>query len=63
MADEIRDAIEENAVGPAEVTVDGATRRQHSLREQIEADRYLTPASSKPARGMRITKLIPPGTA
>ncbi|MGE0375345.1 MAG: hypothetical protein AB7I48_11625 [Planctomycetaceae bacterium] len=36
---------------------------QHSLTEQIEADRYLASkqaANSKP-RGLRLSRLVPPG--
>jgi hypothetical protein len=53
-----------NAAAPWEVEVEGQGRvRQHSLKDQIEYDRY---AASKAAaangrRGIRITKLIPPG--
>jgi hypothetical protein len=53
-----------NAAAPLEVEVQGQSRvRQHSLKDQIEYDRY---AASKAAaengrRGIRITKLVPPG--
>ncbi len=41
MAKELTETIEENAQGPAEVTGDSGSMKQHSLKDQIEADRYL----------------------
>jgi hypothetical protein len=37
--------------------------RQHSLKDQIEADRYLASreAGDKPTKLLRLTKLVPPG--
>lgn len=58
---EIEEAIEESALGPKRVTSDGQTTEQHSLQDQIEADRYLS--SKRAARrglGIRLVKLIPP---
>ena len=39
--------------------------KQHSLRDQIEADRYLAlkNAARQKGLGVRISKLVPPGTA
>jgi hypothetical protein len=34
-------AIEENAVGPKSVTTPDGSATQHSLTDQIEADKYL----------------------
>ena len=63
MTDEMDKAIEENARGPKRAKGDSGEVEQHSLRDQIEADRYLN--SKKAARskglGIRRTKLIPPG--
>jgi hypothetical protein len=65
VADELDDAIRTNAEGPEEATVDGVRMKQHSLPDQIAADRYL--ASKKAARGrglgIRRTKVVPPGAA
>lgn len=63
MAKELTDTIRENAEGPAEVTGDSGSMRQHSLREQIEADRYLRARQAARSRGLgaRISKLVPPG--
>jgi len=60
---QLTDAIQQNAEGPAEVSGDAGTVKQHSLRDQIEADRYLASkeAAGQPQRGLRFNKLIPPG--
>lgn len=64
MADEIKTAIEESAVGPAEVNIDGEQVKQHNLKDQIEADRYLESraASRGGGLGIKLLKLNPPGT-
>lgn len=60
---DIEDKIRENAAGPAKVSGDAGSVEQHKLAEQIEADRYLASkkAAKKPNRGLRFTKLVPPG--
>jgi len=66
MGDEtLADRIEENAGDPKHVEADGVVADQHPLPDQIEADRYLRSreAAEKPHRGLRFTKLIPPGAA
>ena len=65
MADEIKKAIQENAEGPASAEVDGQRVTQHKLKDQIEADRYVksSDAVTKGHRGLRISKLVPPGAA
>ena len=64
MADSpLKDEITSNASGPQEMEGDEGRVHQHSLPDQIEADRYLAGenAASKPARGLRFTKISPPG--
>ena len=65
MADEIDKTIEESAKGPKRASGDSGSVEQHSLNDQIAADRYL--ASKKAARsrglGIRMSKLVPPGSA
>ncbi len=63
MPDELDDAIEQNAKGPAKASGDTGSVEQHKLAEQIEADRYLASkeAAKKPHRGLRFNKLVPPG--
>ena len=63
MPDDLTDTIRENASNPKSAKGDSISVEQHSLSEQIEADRYL--ASKKAAGGkglgIRISKIVPPG--
>lgn len=65
MADDLKDTIEQNAKGPKQASVDGVSAQQHSLPDQIAADKYLAAkkASANPARAFTRVKIIPPGTA
>lgn len=65
LADELEQAIRANAQGPAKATGDAGSVEQHSLAEQIEADRYLAAkaAMRDRRRGVRFSKLVPPGTS
>jgi hypothetical protein len=60
---DITDAIRENASGPSKASGDQGSFEQHSIPDQIAADRYLASkrAANKPHRGMRFTRIIPPG--
>ena len=49
MTDELQQSIEQNATEPKRVRGDSGEVEQHSLKDQIEADRYL--ASKKAAQG------------
>ena len=64
MPDDLKDVIKENAEGPESAEVDGVRTKQHSLKDQIEADKYLASkrAGSNPAAALTRVKLIPPGT-
>ncbi len=59
MTDELQQSIEQNAAAPKRVRGDSGEVEQHSLKDQIEADRYL--ASKKAAQGkglgIRISKM------
>ncbi len=63
MADDLEQAIRDNADGPAKASGDAGSVEQHKLPDQIAADRYL--ASKQAARskrlGLRITRIVPPG--
>ena len=62
---ELDQTIRDQATAPHKVTVDGLTSEGHSLKELVEADRYLRSrdASNRSAfRRLNITKLIPPGS-
>jgi hypothetical protein len=63
MADDLEDEIRKNAEGPAKASGDVGSVEQHKLAEQIEADRYLASkdAVKRSRRGLRFTKLVPPG--
>jgi hypothetical protein len=61
--DELDTAIQDAATEPEEATVDGVHVKQHSLPDQIAADRYLESKKASRAKGFRVrrTKVIPPG--
>ena len=63
MADDLAQTISDNAQGPAKASGDAGSMEQHSLPDQIAADRYLE--SKKAARGkglgIGLKKLVPPG--
>ena len=60
----LKDAILENALGPKKVSGDAGSVEQHSLSDQIAAERFLESkkATRKPGLGIRLTKLSPDGT-
>jgi hypothetical protein len=63
MADNSLDqSIRENAQGPAKASGDSGSVEQHSLQDQIEADKYLASkqAAKQKHRGLRFSKLVPP---
>lgn len=64
MSESLDETIRENAQGPAEAHGDSGGMKQHSLRDQIEADRYLESkkAAKKKGLGIAMKKLVPPGT-
>jgi len=65
VADELDETIRTNAEGPKSASGDSGSMQQHSIPDQIAADRYLE--SKKAARskglGVRLTKVVPPGAA
>jgi hypothetical protein len=63
MADELEDAIRENAQGPAKAAGDSGSMEQHKLPDQIAADKYLASkeAAKSKSRGLLFNKLVPPG--
>lgn len=52
------------AAGPKRVRGDAGEVEQHSLRDLIEYEKFRRAkcATTKAHRGIRLTKLIPPGT-
>ncbi len=63
MANDLENAIRENAQGPAKAAGDAGSVEQHKLSEQIAADKYLASkeAAESKSRGLRFNKLVPPG--
>ena len=63
MAEDLEQTIQQNAAGPAKASGDAGSVEQHKLSDQIAADRYLCSkqAAKSKRRGLRFTKLIPPG--
>ena len=59
------DALTAAISEPKRVSSDAGSYESHSLSELIEADKYqhAKAAGSSASRGLRITKLILPGTA
>jgi hypothetical protein len=59
----IADAIRENAAGPVQASGDSISVEQHSIQDQIAADRYLASkaAAKQPHRGLRFSRIVPPG--
>ena len=65
MSDEIDKAIEENATGPKKASGDGGSIEQHSVDEQIAADKHLASKKAAQARGLgiKLLKISPDGTS
>jgi hypothetical protein len=65
MADEQEQQIRDNISAPKRVQGDAGSVEQHALKDQIEADRYLASkaAARRKGPGVRIAKMVPPGSA
>lgn len=63
MPDDLAANISDNAKSPKKVEGDAGSVEQHSLADQIAADRYLASkkALNSKNRGFRVTKMVPPG--
>ncbi len=62
MAEDLSDTIKQNAEGLKRVQGDSGSVEQHDLKDQIEADRYLSSKeAAKKGLGVRMTKVVPPG--
>ena len=64
MAEDLDQTIRDNADGPAKASGDSGSMEQHKLSEQIAADRYLASKQAAKSKrlGLRITKIVPPGS-
>lgn len=62
MAEETEDTILENALAPKRASGDSGSMEQHSIEDQIAADRYKrAKQTATRGLGLRFVKLIPPG--
>ena len=63
MTTDIETIIDTSAQGPRKASGDSGSVEQHSLLDQIEADKYLESkrASRKTGLGIKLVKLQPPG--
>ena len=64
MAEDLKDAIKQNAEGPQRASGDSGSVDQHSLADQIAADKYLASkgAAKNPTKAFTRVKIVPPGT-
>lgn len=59
----LEDTIRENASGPKKATGDSGSIEQHSLQDQIAADKYLASKEAvKHGIGINLVKISPDGT-
>lgn len=60
---DLANTIAENAAGPKRAQGDEASVEQHSIQDQIAADRYLASkaAMRRPDRGLRVSRIATPG--
>lgn len=63
MPNDLKDAISDNAQGPAKASGDAGSVEQHKLTDQIAADRYLASkeAAKSKRRGLVLNRLVPSG--
>jgi len=62
--DNLNKTIADNAGGPRKATGDSGSIEQHSLKDQIEADKYLQSkkAAGSKGLGIKMAKISPGGT-
>lgn len=60
---DLRQTIADAAAQPAEARADNTSAKQHSLKDLVEADKYLKAqqAAAAGTPGLKFFKLIPPG--
>ena len=65
MPDSLDDTINELAAAPASTSHDGLTVVERSVGDVIKAEQYRqkVEAVEQPHRGLRFTRLVPPGGA
>ena len=65
MTDTLDNTIRDNASGPKRAKGDSGEMEQHSLTDQIAADKYLASKNAAAGKGLgiRLVKISPGGTA
>jgi hypothetical protein len=63
MADDLEQAIRDNAAGPSKASGDTGSVEQHKLTDQIGAGRFLASkeAAKSKNRGLKFNRFSPPG--
>lgn len=63
MPESLENVIRDNAAGPKRAEADGVRVEQHSLADQIAAEKFLASkaAVAQPRRGLRINRIASPG--
>jgi hypothetical protein len=63
-APNLEEAIKTNAAGPKQASADGVTVQQHSLADQIAADKHLASKQAMRSKGLglKLVKIAPGGT-
>jgi hypothetical protein len=64
MSQGLQDAIEQNASGPKRASGDAGSVEQHSIPDQIAADKHLASKKAVKSKGLgiKLAKLSPGGT-
>ena len=64
MAENLDNAIRDNAAGPRKASGDSGSIEQHPVEDQIAADKYLESkkASRSKGLGIKLAKIAPGGT-
>ncbi len=64
MGDDLSSKISEAAQGPKSASVDGVSVEQQPIADLIKADQYLEgkKASKKASMGLRLGRIVPPGS-
>ena len=64
MAETLENIIQENALGPKSASGDAGSVEQHSLTDQIAADKYLGAKEAMKTKGLgiKLLKISPGGT-
>jgi len=65
MAEDLDNTIRDNAAGPKRARGDAGEMEQHSLKDQIAADKHLAgkKATAGKGLGIKLAKISPGGTA